>query len=99
MKMSDFMLAQLFLYVWCPDWKVLFHRMNDAITLHNQSSNKTVRLFTQQEFLTATAVMVAASAFGVKCVALWEREEDQMFKSIVPLPDIGRFMKEYRFKL
>ena len=55
--------------------------------------------FTEREFISAIALMIAAPAFGVQGSSMWLKgDDDKEAPSIVPPQDVSGFMKYYRFK-
>jgi len=96
--------ANLFLHLMFADWRVTFQKFNAEITKENGKPGKKVRLFTEQEFLTAFGLLIAAAEYGQRGSSLW-KEGDQKdghekvgWVSMVPHPSFENFMKLYRFK-
>ena len=46
------------------DWRVTFGKINSEIMKANQKQGEKVRPFTEQEFLTALGLLIAAAEYG-----------------------------------
>jgi hypothetical protein len=97
-------LAYLFLHLMFADWRVTFGKINSEIMKVNRKQGKKVRPFTEEEFLTALGLLIAAAEYGQRGASLWKEgdqkdsHEKEEWESMVPHPSFEKFMKLYRFK-
>jgi Transposase IS4 len=97
----------LFQHLWPGDWKVHLRALNSAIRDHNEDcSTVDQRIYTcrkkravtkecsQREFWVFFGILFSAAAFGKG----GDRLFDTSSEGIVPAPNLGRYMSDWRFK-
>ena len=100
-------IGHMFLHLMFINWRESLQVMNNAILQWNEKrkliapapgfrQGRTTRLFSEEEFLTALALLIGSVGFGGK---LWtDGDEDCHWDSIVPPAAFETHMKHYRFK-
>jgi hypothetical protein len=97
-------LAYLFFHLMFVDWRVTFGKINSEIMKANWKQGEKVRPLTEQEFLTALGLLIAAAEYGQLGASLWKEcdkkdsHEKEEWESMVPHPSFEKFTRLYRFK-
>ena len=99
---NDIALGHLFLDLALPKWNKQVDKMNEEVCKHYKKERRTrVALFSYKEFLVTTDILITAVGYNCKGCELWKQEEgdsEQTWKSIVLLPDFGKYMGCNRYK-
>ena len=96
--------AKMFLKLLYLDWDVKLEAMNDKIVEANKKgTGRDVKKFSRGKFITAHALLIAASSFKVSGHKLWRQGDkndtgEDDWASIIDCPGFDDYMKLYRFK-